>query len=120
MREAARLWLAVENFKSIHPPKGRWGMQKCITLHLFLSSFLFSSNTFKNSFGNNVIMSFGTVGTMMPRRQVNDDAWGGRVEKENHDPVVAFSRPPPLSPFIGPLVALSLLQSWSKRDGNDD
>nr|GLL27658.1 uncharacterized protein LOC105158209 [Ipomoea trifida] len=60
------------------------------------------------------------VGTMTPRRQVNDDAREGQIEKENHDPVVAFSRPPPLPPFIGPLVALSLLQSWSKRDGNDD
>nr|GMC98071.1 uncharacterized protein LOC105158209 [Ipomoea batatas] len=57
---------------------------------------------------------------MMRRRQVNDDAREGQIEKENHDPVVAFSRPPPLPPFIGPLVALSLLQSWSKRDGNDD
>ncbi|KAK1326637.1 hypothetical protein QJS10_CPA01g02377 [Acorus calamus] len=35
----------------------------------------------------------------------------GKVE-----PIVAFSRPPPLPPFIGPLVALSLLEMGLSGD----
>ncbi|EXB37306.1 Beta-carotene 3-hydroxylase [Morus notabilis] len=44
----------------------------------------------------------------------------GTATKEKADPIVAFSRPPPLPPFLGPLIALSLLESWSSHDGNDD
>ncbi|VFQ68029.1 unnamed protein product [Cuscuta campestris] len=86
MREAARLLFAVEKLRPTHQLKGRW------------------------------------VGTMMPRRQESDDRGGGgeggrgQIGKENHDPVAAFSSPPPIPPFMGPLVVLSLLQP---RDGND-
>lgn len=44
----------------------------------------------------------------------------GTAAKEKADPIVAFSRPPQLPPFLGPLIALSLLETWSSRDGNDD
>ncbi|XP_059276255.1 uncharacterized protein LOC132030577 [Lycium ferocissimum] len=61
------------------------------------------------------------VGTMTPKKLANDDAGEARINaEENIGPLVAFSRPPPIPPFLGPLVALSLLQSWSKRDSNDD
>ncbi|CAH8360077.1 unnamed protein product [Eruca vesicaria subsp. sativa] len=36
--------------------------------------------------------------------------------EESVEPLVAFSRPPPFPPFVGPLVMYSLLQSWSSRD----
>ncbi|KAG8375002.1 hypothetical protein BUALT_Bualt10G0054200 [Buddleja alternifolia] len=60
------------------------------------------------------------VGTITPRIQTNEDAGEALVEKEKAEPIVAFSRPPPLPPFIGPLVALSMLDSWTKGDNNDD
>ncbi|CAA0838182.1 Unknown protein [Striga hermonthica] len=60
------------------------------------------------------------AGTLTPRKQSNDDASEARVEKEKVEPITTFSRPPPFSPFLGSLVALSMLQSWSKRDNNDD
>ncbi|KAL3499307.1 hypothetical protein ACH5RR_038400 [Cinchona calisaya] len=62
------------------------------------------------------------VGTMTPKKQANDDAGEGRVAESeaDPDPTVAFSRPPPLPPVLGPLVAFSLLDSWLKRDSNDD
>ncbi|KAK4338455.1 hypothetical protein RND71_042942 [Anisodus tanguticus] len=60
------------------------------------------------------------VGTMTPKKQANDDAGEAQMKAENIEPLVAFSRPPPMPPFLGPLVALSLLGSWSKRDSNDD
>ncbi|KAK6129978.1 hypothetical protein DH2020_036260 [Rehmannia glutinosa] len=60
------------------------------------------------------------VGTMTPRKQTNDNNAGEAHMEEKAEPIVAFSRPPPLSPFLGPLVALSMLESWNKRDNNDD
>ncbi|KAM3263281.1 hypothetical protein P3L10_000275 [Capsicum annuum] len=60
------------------------------------------------------------VGTMTPKKQANDDAGEAQIKVENAEPLVAFSRPPPIPPFLGPLVALSLLESWSKRDNKDD
>ncbi|KAI3453749.1 hypothetical protein Pfo_010412 [Paulownia fortunei] len=60
------------------------------------------------------------VGTMNPRKLTNDNTGEALIEKEKAEPIVAFSRPPPLSLFLGPLVALSMLESWNKRDNNDD
>ena len=60
---------------------------------------------------------------MVPRKQANDDAAaeGSMLKAEaNPDPTVAFRRPPPLPPVLGALVALSLLDSWLKRDSSDD
>ena len=42
------------------------------------------------------------------------------VPNEKMDPIVAFSRPPPLPPVFGPLIALSLFEMWSTHDGDDD
>ncbi|KAJ0247214.1 Uncharacterized protein HA466_0166490 [Hirschfeldia incana] len=36
--------------------------------------------------------------------------------EETVEPMVAFSRPPPFTPFVGPLLVYSLLQSWSSGD----
>ncbi|GFP91861.1 hypothetical protein PHJA_001330100 [Phtheirospermum japonicum] len=60
------------------------------------------------------------VGTMTPRKQITYNMNDGHMEKANAEPIAAFSRPPPLSPFLGPLVALSMLESWYKQDNNDN
>lgn len=59
---------------------------------------------------------------MTPKKQANDDAGEGHMveTKANPDPTVAFGRPPPLPPVLGPLVAFSLLEPWLQRDGDDD
>lgn len=36
--------------------------------------------------------------------------------KETVEPIVAFSKPPPFTPFVGPLLVYSLLQSWFSGD----
>ncbi|KAK7406115.1 hypothetical protein VNO78_07732 [Psophocarpus tetragonolobus] len=40
--------------------------------------------------------------------------------KEMIDPIAAFRRPPQLPPVIGPLVALSLLETWWNRGTDED
>ncbi|MCD7472715.1 hypothetical protein HAX54_014044 [Datura stramonium] len=60
------------------------------------------------------------VGSMTPKKQANDDAGEAQMKAENIEPLVAFSRPPPIPPFLGPIIALSLLESWSKQDSNND
>ncbi|PIN04693.1 hypothetical protein CDL12_22773 [Handroanthus impetiginosus] len=60
------------------------------------------------------------VSTITPRKQTDESAGDAGVEKEKAEPIVAISRPPPLPPFIGPLVALSMLDAWTKRDNSDD
>ncbi|CAM0903234.1 unnamed protein product [Alopecurus aequalis] len=40
------------------------------------------------------------------------------LPKENVEPLVAYSRPPPLPPVLGPLVALSLFQTSSSDEDN--
>ncbi|KAL8503425.1 hypothetical protein ACS0TY_022245 [Phlomoides rotata] len=60
------------------------------------------------------------VGTMIPRKQTNEDAGEARIQKERAEPIVAFSKPPPFPPVLGPLVALSILELWNKRENNDD
>ncbi|KAH6777544.1 hypothetical protein C2S52_006991 [Perilla frutescens var. hirtella] len=60
------------------------------------------------------------VGTMSPRKQTNEDGGGACIEKEKVEPIVTFSRPPPLPPVLGPLVAISMLESWNTKDNNGD
>ncbi|KAI4326910.1 hypothetical protein L6164_019430 [Bauhinia variegata] len=63
----------------------------------------------------------GTVATSAPKKQEdNKSDKGGLVTKEKMDPIVTFTRPPPLPPLLGPLVAISLLETWSSRDTDDD
>ncbi|KDP25396.1 hypothetical protein JCGZ_20552 [Jatropha curcas] len=65
--------------------------------------------------------SWGTVATSTPKKQENHDfAEERRLFGEKADPIVAFSRPPPLPPVFGPLVALSLFQMLPNHDDGDD
>ncbi|KAB2608659.1 hypothetical protein D8674_011827 [Pyrus ussuriensis x Pyrus communis] len=65
--------------------------------------------------------SWGTLASSTPKKLGNyDNAEGETVTKEKTEPMVAFSRPPPLPPVFGPLLLLSLLETWSSRDSNDD
>ncbi|XP_050229893.1 uncharacterized protein LOC126678997 [Mercurialis annua] len=66
-----------------------------------------------------VTRSWGTMATVTPRKQENEYK-GGRGLNEKTDPIVAFSRPPPLPPVVGPLLALSFFETWSSREGGDD
>lgn len=63
----------------------------------------------------------GIVATSTPKKGADDIcSHGGVITKEKIDPVVTFSRPPPLPPVLGPLVALSLLQTWLNGDTGDE
>ncbi|GLT78197.1 hypothetical protein SLA2020_497400 [Shorea laevis] len=66
--------------------------------------------------------SWGTVSTTTPKKLVenNDSKEAGAISNGKTDPIVAFSRPPPIPPFLVPLVALSLLEMWSRRDSDDN
>ncbi|GLT67886.1 hypothetical protein SLA2020_401620 [Shorea laevis] len=70
---------------------------------------------------NHMAGSWGTVSIITKKKlQNNDSKEGEAVSKEKTDPIVAFSRPPTLPPFLGPLVALSRLETWSDRDIDDN
>ncbi|CAL9226583.1 unnamed protein product [Arabidopsis halleri] len=59
------------------------------------------------------------VRTIVPKKPVNENISESETLKkmeETVEPMVAFSRPPPFSPFVGPVLVYSLLQSWSSRD----
>ncbi|KAL1219637.1 hypothetical protein V5N11_007228 [Cardamine amara subsp. amara] len=59
------------------------------------------------------------VRTIVPKKLGNENHSERETIKkieETVEPLVAFSRPPPFSPFIGPLLMYSLFQSWSSRD----
>ncbi|OIW11100.1 hypothetical protein TanjilG_22907 [Lupinus angustifolius] len=61
------------------------------------------------------------LATLTPKKQENNEfSEMGLATKEIVDPVVAFSKPPPLPPVLGPLVALSLLETWWKGSADDD
>ncbi|XP_019446386.1 PREDICTED: uncharacterized protein LOC109349834 [Lupinus angustifolius] len=65
--------------------------------------------------------SAGILATLTPKKQENNEfSEMGLATKEIVDPVVAFSKPPPLPPVLGPLVALSLLETWWKGSADDD
>ncbi|KAG2240308.1 hypothetical protein Bca4012_023302 [Brassica carinata] len=59
------------------------------------------------------------VSAIVPKKMENENNGERETMKkieESVEPLVAFSRPPPFPPFVGPLVMYSLLQSWSSRD----
>ncbi|EOA17749.1 hypothetical protein CARUB_v10006137mg [Capsella rubella] len=59
------------------------------------------------------------VRTVVPKKPVNGNNSESETMKkmeETVEPMVAFSRPPPYSPIVGPLLMYSLLQSWSSHD----
>ncbi|CAL0311410.1 unnamed protein product [Lupinus luteus] len=65
--------------------------------------------------------SAGKLTTSTRKNQENNEFSKMRLTtKETVDPVVAFSKPPPPPPVLGPLVALSLLQTWWKGSDGDD
>lgn len=57
------------------------------------------------------------VATVTPKK-VNDDGFEKKEEmkKEEVDPIVTFSKPPPMPPVLGPLVLFSLWETWSTPD----
>lgn len=66
-------------------------------------------------------IDLGILATSTPKKQdKNESGEIGLATKEMIDPIVAYSRPPPLPPVIGPLVALSLLDTWWNRKADDD
>ncbi|QCD91678.1 hypothetical protein DEO72_LG4g2645 [Vigna unguiculata] len=58
--------------------------------------------------------SRGLLTTSTPKKQEENEASKTRIKLA--DPIVAYSKPPPLPPVIGPLVVLSLLGSTDERD----
>ncbi|CAK9156588.1 unnamed protein product [Ilex paraguariensis] len=65
--------------------------------------------------------AWGTMATTMSKKQANTNAGEeGQIAKDKADPIVALSRPPPVPPVLGPLVALTLLETWSSWDSSDD
>ncbi|KAK3143915.1 hypothetical protein QOZ80_4AG0306580 [Eleusine coracana subsp. coracana] len=57
--------------------------------------------------------------TVTPQRheKENSSSESAITKDENVEPLVAFGRPPPLPPVLGPLVAFSFFQMFS---GDDD
>ena len=72
------------------------------------------------SSSNTIILSSGTVATSTPRKSENNDSKEGGSVRNQTGPIVSFSMPPPQPPLLGQLVALSLLETWSRRDGDDN
>lgn len=65
----------------------------------------------------------GSVSASTLKREGNNDSQEGvgvgRITNERIDPIVVFSKPPPVPPVLGPLVVLSLLETWWSHDSND-
>ncbi|KAL6008379.1 hypothetical protein ACLOJK_033888 [Asimina triloba] len=64
----------------------------------------------------------GKIGILMtstPKRGGENVAKEESIKDEEGEPIVAFNKPP-LPPVVGPLVAFSLLQMGSRREGHDD
>ncbi|KAK1419133.1 hypothetical protein QVD17_28291 [Tagetes erecta] len=57
------------------------------------------------------------VATLTPKK-IKDDGFENKeqMKKEEIDPIVTFSKPPPVPPVLGPLVLLSLWETWSTPD----
>lgn len=62
------------------------------------------------------------VTTTTPKERGNNQGLReeGNATKEKVDQIVTFSKPPPVPPVFGPLVALSVFETWYSRDSNDD
>ncbi|KAF8095937.1 hypothetical protein N665_0320s0064 [Sinapis alba] len=54
--------------------------------------------------------------TIVPKKLGNVNNTERETIKKTVEPMVAFSRPPPFTPFVGPLLVYSLLQSCSRGD----
>ena len=70
---------------------------------------------------DHILAKLGTVANSTRKKQEgNASAETVLVPNEKMDPIVAFSRPPPLPPVFGPVIALSFFEMWSSHDGDDD
>ncbi|MQL74632.1 hypothetical protein Taro_007010 [Colocasia esculenta] len=56
----------------------------------------------------------------VPRKHENGDVSERPVTSEDVEPIVVFSRPPPIPPVLGPVVLFSLLEMWLDDDGEDN
>lgn len=59
-----------------------------------------------------------TITTPQKHGKENNSNDSVLTEDENIEPLVAFSRPPPLPPVLGPLIMLSLFNMSSGGDEN--
>ncbi|KAK9067965.1 hypothetical protein SSX86_012076 [Deinandra increscens subsp. villosa] len=73
----------------------------------------------KNKFNSISPVKTSWVGTLTPKK-IKDDGFEKKEEmkKVEVDPIVTFSKLPPVPPVLGPLVLLSLWETWSTRDEN--
>ncbi|KAK6935423.1 hypothetical protein RJ641_035578 [Dillenia turbinata] len=58
--------------------------------------------------------------TSLALKKQEDTNFQGGIKDDKADPVVAFSKPPPLPPVLEPVVLLSLFETWSSHDSKDD
>lgn len=78
--------------------------------------------TLSNSNNYPFLINPGNLAISTPKKlgSGGDSTEGQPITKEKTETAVAFSRPPPLPPFLGPLVALSLIETWLNRDRDDN
>ncbi|KAJ7944956.1 hypothetical protein O6P43_034270 [Quillaja saponaria] len=64
--------------------------------------------------------SWGIMATSTPKKPENSNSGeGGLITTDKTNPIVTFSRPPPLPLVLGPLAVFSLLETSSSNDGDD-
>ncbi|KAF1873524.1 hypothetical protein Lal_00027562 [Lupinus albus] len=86
-----------------------------------LESWLVGTAHIRELMTSKISCETGILAISTPKKQENNEfSEMGLATKEIIDPVVAFSKPPPLPPVLGPLVALSLLETWWKGSADDD
>ncbi|KAI3828809.1 hypothetical protein L1987_02919 [Smallanthus sonchifolius] len=73
----------------------------------------------KNKFSSVYPVKTSWVATLTPKK-VKDDGFEKKEEMKNEevDPIVTFSKLPPVPPVLGPIVLLSLWETWSTPDEN--
>ncbi|GKA90209.1 hypothetical protein Tco_0812079 [Tanacetum coccineum] len=71
----------------------------------------------KNNLKNIYPVKTSWVATLTPKK-VKEDGFekNAQMKKEEVDPIVTFSKPPPVPPVLGPLVLFSLWEAWSAHD----
>ncbi|PIA49241.1 hypothetical protein AQUCO_01300232v1 [Aquilegia coerulea] len=80
---------------------------------LAAKNFLKVTPTKRTSGGNKAILA--------PKKEVNDLGYGGQHgTSDEAGPIVAFSKPPPLPPALGPFLMLSFLEMVLSRDKKDE
>lgn len=69
-----------------------------------------------------LVSTTGGIGpSLEPKKNGNEESGKAKrtvADEKATDQIVAFSRPPQLPPILGPLLALTMLDSWSKQDSN--